>query len=223
MERSVWLEGETITFQVRVSPVSDSSELQWQWLQDGRPVSTSGTRVTSSSQAVDQDAFLIELRVEDARETDSGLYSCEVSNPLGRRVVEFGSSVGVLGLRVTSVGSPANTSSLAAGTDLDLTCLASLSPHFPPGLLAGVQVMWSKPGASLEQPRHRLTSSSTLSATTYSSTLSISPLTSEDGGMYVCSVTSQPLDDGGGQDLVVNYTRTLLIDSESGSQYRRVL
>ena len=159
---------------------------------------------------------MIRLRISDALESDSGVYSFHVSSSLTTHIAQF-EFVMVLGVAVTSIGHPTN-SSFFIGLELELSCLVSLSSSFPPEILSDVEVVWNRDDGSmdLESAQH-ISVSDTMSVNgSYVSVMSFSPLGEGDGGEYVCSVCFLLNSD---LSLVKNYTRTLRVDSKLYTQW----
>lgn len=214
----MWLEGETLILRLNFSePIFDHSRrVQWAWHKDGIPLTHSGrTQFRIRDQ---NDSFSIELHLSDLTLSDSGSYQCNVSSTLGSQTLTF-DPIMVLGVDMTSMGHPTN-SSLFIGLNFDLTCEVTLRSNIPLplDLLERVESTWTRDGLPLVSSLSRHISVSATKRVmnasifpTLSTNVSFSPLMQGDGGEYVCLLTC-PLP--GGMDLIVNYSRTLLIDSK---------
>lgn len=217
MERSVWLVGEVLTLQVRLAWTSvhtPSRRLHWEWTKDGSVVSA-GSRVTSTSR-LRGNVFTMELIVEEAIESDSGVYSCRVSTSLGAKVVNF-DPLNVFGFYVSSVGYPAD-SGFFAGLNLDLACEVSVSPGLYQNHLHSVEAVWMREGGvAVGSQGGHLTVSETVMrvdvspAVVYQSNITFSPLMEGDEGQYMCTATCHL---SNGVQVLTNHTRTLSFDSE---------
>ena len=78
------------------------------------------------------------------------------------------------------------TGSLYVGTSLNLTCTVTLDPNVNNN--ESVSIEWSGL-QSIPQNRYSVTGASEGSGTSYTGTLTISPLTDQDDGLYTCTVT----------------------------------
>lgn len=228
LERSIWGEGETVTLQVRVTPAVTSpwNRLQWQWLKDGVPINRTDQPRLTFTDRTDGNSFLIQLKVGDALDSDTGVYSCRVLSTLGTRTISF-NLITILGIRVTSIGYPTDAN-FFVGLELDLTCQVSLSRNVPQNMISSmedgipqdvlisVEAEWSRQGGLVLGSQNHMSVSDTTrfnrSVPTYRSTISFSPLMAGDGGDYVCTATCQL---SSGLELMVNHSRTLLVDSKS--------
>ncbi len=216
-ERAVWLEGETLTLAVTLSEQVSvySRRIQWEWLKDGVPLNISDNvmqRVENQD-----DAFVIELEMVGVVESDSGSYQCRIYSTLGEKTVTF-EPIMIVGIDVSSIGHPTNSSALAIGMNLDLTCQVTFRSRRP---LPPVSVWstWTKEGFPLVSSQAHIAVSATervngssLLSPTYHTTLSFAPLMQGDGGRYLCSASCSLAD---GTEVEVNHSRTLLVDSES--------
>ena len=85
----MWWEGETLTMAVEIPWEGLDGDpmdlLSWQWMKDDQPLPSS----SSSSAVLVGDSYVMELRVSEALENDSGVYSCLVASPVSAKVVAF--------------------------------------------------------------------------------------------------------------------------------------
>lgn len=188
--------------------------LQWEWLKNGNSFSNSDQERLTFGANVEGGVLVINMQISGALENDSAAYSCRVVGGLGQQHIASFAPVSVLGVDVRSVGYPTN-SSFFVGLELDLSCQVSLSHGFSRELLAGIEVSWTRQGASLDESHDHISLSSTVqpnsSVSNYHRNISFLPLVQGDGGTYVCTATCRLRN---GLDFAVNHSRTLLVDSK---------
>ena len=189
---TVYSEGSMISLQVHISTSSSATPaFNYTWKRDDRTIPQT-FKYSIKQNSLPGGASIITLEVSDARSTDSGVYSCELSNILSSAVVIF-DYVGVATLAVSSSVYISTHLTLMVGSTASLRCEATFTnvPSWYVDL--DVTVSWRRPD-DLSLGQNVILSNSTeiisieTSRRTYGKSLTFKPVMKGDGGRYLCLV-----------------------------------